>query len=104
MALRLAADPADAPEVGIPVPEAARRLGCDPSTVRKFLRSGQLTGYKLNREYRVHASSIREFQSRPIGAEVEAAPRRRRVDHAGHREAMAFLADVGIRFDRPSRR
>ena len=45
------------------VPELAKRFGRAASTIRSWLESGALRGYKLRgREWRVSAAAIAEFQ------------------------------------------
>ena len=45
-------------DLGISVRKAARRIGCDPSHVRKLLKVGQLCGYRDGRRIRVRESVV----------------------------------------------
>ncbi len=56
-------------EESVTIAVAARRLGCDPSTVRVLLRRGELTGHRVGkgaepRGIRVHTASVRNYKLR----------------------------------------
>ena len=56
-------------EESVTVAEAARRLGCGPSTVRALILTGELTGHRVGkcgnpRGVRVHVSAIRQYKAR----------------------------------------
>ena len=87
-------------DVGISVAEAARRIGCDPSRVRKLLKSGKLCGYRDGRRIRVRESSVNAYQaSAPIGGgeSVSAALRESPLSRQRHNEALALLKRMGVR-------
>ena len=91
-------------EVGISVREAARRIGCDPSRVRKLLKVGQLCGYRDGRRIRVRESSVVDYQER---APIPSAPTignealsSRRRDRNRQREALAVLERLGVKSSR----
>lgn len=103
-AIRIAADPNDAPELiraSVSVATAAGRLDCDNSTIRKLLASGELEGHRLGkRALRVYVDSIEAYQRRrpTVGkgpAEPPAPPRKARKA-AAHREAVAYLAGLNL--------
>ena len=112
MSLRLAASPdqmAAAADLdrSITVNEAAAILGCDPSTVRKLLRKRKLLGHRIGLGekrggVRVQLASIRAYQARrAIGADAPDGPApapHRAVQNAAHREAVAALRNLGLRF------
>jgi len=51
------------PLVDLTVPQVAKLFGRAPSTVRQWLESGQLEGYKLwGREWRVSGAALTAFQ------------------------------------------
>ena len=59
----------DESDVSVSVGVAALSLGCDPSTVRALLRTGQLSGHKVGKGarpggVRVHEVSIRAYKRR----------------------------------------
>jgi excisionase family DNA binding protein len=91
-------------DIGISVREAARRIGCDPSRVRKLLKGGQLRGYRDGRRIRVRESSVVDYQERapipsapPIGKEP-LSPHRRNWNR--QREALAALEQLGVKSSR----
>lgn len=118
MTLRLALTPdqvaAQAPakpvDVGVTVDEAARILGCDPSTVRKLLTKKKLGGHRvglgeIRGGVRVSLQSIDAYKrSRAIGAasdDDQATPAngpkiRRRGPNPAHDEALAQLRAWGV--------
>ena len=55
------------------VVEVAQRLSRAPSTVRGWLLSGNLRGHKLNREWRVTESALRDYLNRPSETDKEPA-------------------------------
>ena len=54
------------------VADVAERTGRAPSTVRDWLASGDLRGYKFNREWRITESALRDYLNRP--SETDDAP------------------------------
>jgi excisionase family DNA binding protein len=102
--LRAAQLPADDLGAAVTVDQAARLLGCDPSTVRRLLRQGRLDGHRVGvgdrpNGVRVHVASIEAWRQRHAigGASIEAAPRRpRRQTGAAHAEAIAQLRALGV--------
>ena len=90
-------------DIGISVREAARRIGCDPSRVRKLLKVGQLCGYRDGRRIRVRESSVVDYQERapipvvPIANEALSARKR---DRNRQREALAILERLGVKSSR----
>jgi excisionase family DNA binding protein len=102
--LELSIDSHDA----ITVDQVARMLGCNPSTVRVLLRTGQLTGHRVGkgrepRGVRVHVSSVFAYRERhaiqPADDRTAGRPatrRRRRVHNPGHDQAMARLTFMGV--------
>lgn len=97
-------------ETSITVDQAARMLGCDPSTVRKMLKRRRLTGHRVGlgdepNGVRVHLASVRAYKRRhDIGGDPElpkpARPPRtsKQVEGAEYREALAYLKAAGVRF------
>lgn len=94
------------PDVSVTVVVAAMSLGCDPSTVRTLLRTGQLSGHKVGKGtrpsgVRVHGASIRAYKLRhAVGgepaADVPAGSRHTsQRTNAAHQEAMARLRQLG---------
>jgi excisionase family DNA binding protein len=94
------------PEEAVTVAVAARRLGCDPSTVRKLLNRGELTGHRVGsglepRGIRVHAESIRAYKHRHAigtGEVPESAPVHRRSvrDLVLERTMTKELEELGV--------
>lgn len=87
------------PEIGISVREAARRIGCDPSRVRKLLKAGELIGYRDGRRIRIRESSVIAYQDR---SPVESSPSQRpnpmrRSDGRRVATALASLRQLGVR-------
>lgn len=95
------------------VAEAARRLGCAPSTVRELLRLRQLSGHRVGkhamgrdgkrkspRGIRVHADSIRRYKERnAVGGAPDPEPPglpRRASPSAGALEARRKLRELGM--------
>jgi len=65
-------------EESVTVAEAARRLGCGPSTVRALILAGELTGHRVGkcsnpRGVRVHVAAIRHYKARHTLANAPAA-------------------------------
>ena len=104
----------ESPDDSVTVAVAARRLGCDPTTVRALLVSRQLSGHRVGkgknpRGIRVHLASIHDYISRhQIGGEPvnDNAPTqtisRRRQRSAVHDAAMAELLAMGVAIRRLS--
>jgi hypothetical protein len=93
-------------DVSVSVRLAARSLGCDPSTVRALLRTGQLSGHKVGKGtrpggVRVHEASIRAYKRRhaiggqDLGEEPPERQERPQGHNPAHREAMARLRELG---------
>lgn len=59
------------------VPEVAEELGRAPSTVRGYIRRGELDAYRFGREYRIRPSAVRAFLDKqaeePVSVDVESA-------------------------------
>lgn len=98
----------ESPDDSVTVAVAARRLGCDPTTVRALLVNCQLGGHRVGkgkdpRGVRVHLASIYDYIARhPIGGEpvndnvqMQPSPRRRQRSTV-HDAAMAELLAMGI--------
>lgn len=87
----------------VTVDVAARRLGCDGSTVRALLRARKLRGHKVGKGdkpggVRISLASIRAYKARnAIGGEEPAqdAPERPQERNPAHKEAMALLRALG---------
>lgn len=114
--LRLATQPDhvdDDTEESVTVAEAARRLGCDTSTVRELLRLNLLSGHRIGkhavdesgkrkdpRAIRVHADSIRRYKiAHSTGgapALPQSPPSRRNSPSAGALEARRRLRALGM--------
>lgn len=100
--------PADSPmaigvedpiDIGLSVREAARRIGCDPSRVRKLLKLGKLRGYRDGRRIRIRELSAVAYQDAvPIEAAGTAAASlsQRSSDRRRHSEALALLERLGV--------
>jgi excisionase family DNA binding protein len=90
------------PEIGISVREAARRIGCDPSRVRKLLKAGQLVGYRDGRRIRIRESSVIAYQDRSPVESSSSVPARaeRRTDGRRVATALASLQQLGVRSTR----
>jgi putative molybdopterin biosynthesis protein len=43
------------------VEEVAKELQIHPVTVQRYIRSGELTAYKIGKIYRIHAEDLRRF-------------------------------------------
>ncbi len=95
------------PEESVTVAVAARRLGCDESTVRAMLNAGELEGFRVGKckrgrgpgGVRIQSESIRLYKERHrIGAAPanDAGKRRRVVHTSGHTDAMRWLRSRGI--------
>lgn len=106
--LRLATQPDevdDGTEESVTVAEAARRLGCDQSTVRAMLQRGDLGGHRVGkgpnpRGVRVDAASIKAYKKRhAIQASNDPAPASadpRPVRTSGHIHAKRRLRALGV--------
>lgn len=91
------------PEIGLSVREAARRIGCDPSRVRKLLKAGRLLGYRDGRRIRVRESSVVAYQDATPLAETSGAQGTEivsRTNRQRQREALAVLQRLGVRSER----
>lgn len=94
----------DDDEESVTIDVAARRLGCDPSTVRSLIQSGQLMGHRVGkglnpRGIRVHASSIRAYKQHHAirGTPVmELEWERRPVRTPAAEEAKRRLREMGV--------
>ncbi len=100
-------EPDDDTEESVTVAEAARRLGCAPSTVRALLDAGELTGHRVGkcaepRGVRVHVLAVRRYKARnTLGARPAAAndqpPASTRVVHnPGGAEAKRRLRALDV--------
>lgn len=107
------ATPMSSNDDSVTVAVAARRLGCDPTTVRALLIHRQLAGHRVGkgqdpRGVRVHMASIHDYIFRhAIGGEavndnVEVSAKVRLRPTAVHNDAMAKLRAMGIAVKRPS--
>ena len=71
----------DLKPLGVRVSEAAERLGCSESTVRRMLKSGELGGYRVRAAVRVDSEDlirhVRVHRYLGIGGAEEAAILRR---------------------------
>ena len=70
-------DSALEPEVSVDltVPQVSEMFGRHPNSIRDWLQSGRLRGYKLNgREWRIPRSSVEEFQRRQRLRDDSATP------------------------------
>ena len=104
---------AESPDDSVTVAVAARRLGCDPTTVRALLVSRQLSGHRVGkgenpRGVRVHLASINDYIARhQIGGEpvndnsLTQLISRRRQRSTVHDAAMAALIAMGITVRQP---
>lgn len=99
--------PDDDTEESVTVAEAARRLGCDESTVRALLDCGELHGHRVGkganpRGVRVHAAAIRRYKARhtlgarPTAANDPAPARTRTAHNPAAAEARRRLRDLGV--------
>ncbi|WP_081504514.1 helix-turn-helix domain-containing protein [Magnetospirillum molischianum] len=112
--LRLASDPADTDsqplDRSITVKDAAALLGCDDSTVRRLLEAGEFEGHRIGvkkRGVRIYLSSVQMYRERNALAKqpknrssesTRSPPHRSPATTAEHKEAMAFLKSIGVRF------
>jgi hypothetical protein len=99
---------------GVPIKEAALRLGVDQTTVRRMIRRGELTVYRVRAPVpgkpvtrgapRVLLSSIDDYMHRnrvaPDAGAIAAktTPRQSRGASASAKAAVAYMASLGIRF------
>ena len=94
----------------VTVKMAAMLLGCDESTVRRLLDAEELTGHRIGVKLggvRVYLSSIVNYRERnAIGGTAgksrrEKAPAKPRHQEqtVEHKEAMAYLKGLGLRFN-----
>ncbi|MCA1674215.1 MAG: helix-turn-helix domain-containing protein [Actinobacteria bacterium] len=63
------------------VPEAARRVGRDPETVRRWIRSGRLRSQKVGTQHLIDEADLDSVASPGAGTE---RPRWLRKTHGGH--------------------
>jgi len=63
------------------VPEAARRVGRDPETVRRWIRSGRLRSQKVGTQHLIEEADLESLAL--VGAGTE-RPRWLRKTHGGH--------------------
>lgn len=92
----------DDTEDSVTVAEAARRLGCDESTVRALAASGRLRGHRVGktsspRGVRIDAGSIKAYKMANAITPTE-APAAEPMRHARptHRQALAKLRGLGV--------
>jgi hypothetical protein len=108
MTLRVALQPDESAEDSVTLAQAARRLGCDPATVRAMLRRRLLAGHKVGKTdkptgIRVKVWSLIAWEERhAIGLtdDEPAPPRRPRPRSQANpalAEAQAFLRSMGVR-------
>ena len=62
------------------VAATARQLGVSERTIRRWLRDGRLSGYRVGGRIRIPASSLREARA-PYRTDVEAPPSGENLDH-----------------------
>jgi excisionase family DNA binding protein len=55
------------------VREAARRLGCDPKTVRRWIRSGRLKSEKIGNQHFVSEADVEALASSEVELGLPAA-------------------------------
>lgn len=107
MTVRLARTPAEDDD-GITIADAARIVGCDPSTIRELVRIGELEGWKVGKTrnptgVRVSRGSCFEYRQRnstvePDRSAVRPVPKRRpRRSTAVVQETIAALRSIGVR-------
>lgn len=100
-------EPDDFTEESVTVAEAARRLGCAPSTVRALLDAGELTGHRVGkcespRGVRVHAAAVRRYKARhtlgasPAPANDRPSASTRILHNPGGAEAKRRLRALGV--------
>lgn len=65
---------APAQEELLTVEEAATRLKVDVETVRRWLRSGQLSGVKIGRLWRIPSNALLALTTAPAPPQQEAFP------------------------------
>jgi excisionase family DNA binding protein len=101
--LRLATPELEHDDEAVTVAEAARRLGCAPSTVRALLAGGLLHGHRVGKTakpggVRVAVVSIRIYKARNAIEPSSDAPANDmpRAHRPTHRQAMARLRDRGV--------
>jgi excisionase family DNA binding protein len=87
-------------EVSVTVEDAAQRLGCDHSTVRKLVRGGKLPAHRVGRAIRIKVGAIRQYETdnavEPDGENKAPGPRRRRSHSAGYMAALERMRQRGI--------
>lgn len=103
---RVALEPDLSPDDSITVAQAARRLGCDPTTVRALIREGSLSGHRVGKGktpngVRIKLWSVIEYEERHAFGRREPAndagkPKPRRDPNPAHGEAMAYLRSLGL--------
>lgn len=94
------------PGESVTVNIAARILGCDPSTVRKMLRRGYLSGHRVGMGdspygVRVDLASVEAYKAHHAIVALCDLPapvrRRRQVSNPACDEALAWLRSQGVR-------
>lgn len=50
----------------ITVPEAARRVGRHPETIRRWIRGGRLRSHKLGTQHMVELDEVRRLADEPV--------------------------------------
>jgi excisionase family DNA binding protein len=87
-------------ERSLTVAQAAALLSCDPSTVRRLLKKGDISGHRIGKDgVRVFASSIAAYQRQHAiipDAAPENRPSRDRPASPGHLAAIASLRAQGL--------
>ncbi len=99
--------PEDMPlDRGVTIMEAADILGCDPTTLRRMLKRGELTSWRVAAKRdtrgatRISLRSIEDYKHRHANPIDTPAPRKeqggRGITNA-HKAAVARLLSLGIR-------
>lgn len=75
------------------VPEAARRVGRDPETVRRWIRSGRLPSRKVGTQHLIDEADLDLLTRKPVDAK---RPKWLRKTHSGRKmpDSVGLVRDL----------